>query len=41
MMRRITGRDILACPHCGEGRLQVVAILRPQRWTAHYATEPP
>jgi hypothetical protein len=41
MMRRITGRDILACPHCGEGRLQVVAILRPQRWTAHYATGPP
>jgi len=41
MMRRVTGRDILACPHCGEGRLQVVAILRPQRWTAHYATGPP
>ncbi len=42
MMRRITGRDILACPHCGEGRLQVVAILRPQRWwTPHYATGPP
>jgi Putative transposase/Transposase zinc-binding domain len=42
MMRRITGRDILACPHCGEGRLQVVAILRPQRWwTLHYATGPP
>ena len=41
MMRRITGRDILACPHCGEGRLQVVAVLRPQRWKPHYATGPP
>jgi hypothetical protein len=42
MMRRITGRDILACPHCGEGRLLVVTILRPQRWwMPHYATGPP
>jgi hypothetical protein len=41
MMRRITGRDILTCPHCGEGRLQVVAVLSPQRWTPHYATGPP
>ena len=41
MMRRITGRDILACPHCGGGRLQVVAVFSPQRWTPHYATGPP
>ena len=30
MMRRLTGRDILACPHCGEGRLRVVAVLGPR-----------
>ena len=34
LMQRLTGRDILACPQCGKGRLQLVMILRPssQPW---------
>lgn len=39
MMRRLTGRDILACAQCSEGRLHVVAIIRPS-WSPH-ATGPP
>ena len=41
MMRRLTGRDILACPTCGEGRLRLVAILLPWRWSPRRATGPP
>ena len=41
MVRRLTGRDILACPHCGEGRLRVVAVLGPRRWVPQRATGPP
>ena len=41
MVRRLTGRDILACPHCGEGRLRVVAVLSPRRWAPQRATGPP
>jgi hypothetical protein len=41
MVRRLTGRDILACPHCGEGRLRVVAVLGPRRWTPRRPTGPP
>jgi hypothetical protein len=40
-MRRLTGRDILACPTCGEGRLRLVAILLPWRWSPRRATGPP
>lgn len=31
MMERLTGRDILACPHCGEGRLRIIETLPRQR----------
>jgi hypothetical protein len=41
MMRRLTGRDILACPRCGEGRLRVVIVLSPRRWAPQRATGPP
>jgi hypothetical protein len=41
MMRRLTGRDILTCPTCGEGRLRLVAILLPWRWSPRRATGPP
>jgi hypothetical protein len=41
MMRRFTGRDILACQHCGEGRLRMVAVLSPQRRASPRATGPP
>jgi hypothetical protein len=41
MLRRLTGRDILTCRHCGEGRLQVVAVLSPQPWPVYRATGPP
>jgi hypothetical protein len=39
IMRRLTGRDIRACPHCGQGRLQTIAFLEP--WPAYLATAPP
>lgn len=34
LMKRITGRDILACPQCDKGRLQLIMTLRPssQPW---------
>src|SRR4051812_50118065 len=41
MVRRLTGRDILACPHCGEGRLRGVAVLSPRRGGPPPATRPP
>lgn len=31
MMERLTGRDILACPHCREGRLRIIETLPRQR----------
>jgi hypothetical protein len=31
MMERLTGRDVLACPHCGEGRLRIIETLPRQR----------
>lgn len=31
MMERLTGRDILACPHCGEGQLRIIETLPRQR----------
>ncbi len=41
MMQRLTGRDINACPFCGQGRLMVVEILKPRSWPANHATGPP
>ena len=41
MMRRLTGRDINACPFCDQGRLVVIEILKPQSWPANHATGPP
>lgn len=41
IMLRLTGRDILACPHCRNGQLVVTAILEPQPRTPKYATGPP
>ncbi len=34
LMKQITGRDILACPQCNKGRLQLVMTLKPssQPW---------
>jgi hypothetical protein len=29
LMQHLTGRDILACPQCDKGRLQLVMVLRP------------
>ncbi len=31
-MHRVTQRDVLRCPGCGQGTLQWVAVLLPQRW---------
>ncbi len=41
IMLRLTGRDILACPHCRKGRLLVTAILEPQPRPSRHATGPP
>ena len=41
IMLRLTGRDILACPHCRNGQLVVTAILEPQPQAPKHATGPP
>jgi hypothetical protein len=41
IMLRLTGRDILACPHCGKGRLRSTAIIEPQPQPPRHATGPP
>ncbi len=41
IMLRLTGRDILACPHCRKGQLLVTAILEPQPRPPKHATGPP
>jgi hypothetical protein len=41
IMLRLTGRDILACPHCRNGHLVVTAILEPQPRPPRHATGPP
>ncbi len=41
IMLRLTGRDILACPHCGKGRLRSTAIIEPQPRPPRHATGPP
>ena len=40
-MQRLTGRDINACPFCGQGRLVIVEVLKPRPWPANHATGPP
>ena len=41
MMQRVTGRDIRRCPFCGQGRLQIIEVIKPEPWPAYHATGPP
>ena len=41
VMRRLTGRDIHACPVCGKGRLHIVETLKPRPRPSAYPTGPP